>query len=327
VDPTTPTARALLALELIQARPGLTAGELGASLGVTERAARRYVGILREAEIPVLSVRGANGGYTVGRGVRLPPLVFTSTEALGMVMAALDGHHDAADTSDPVGSALRKIMRALPESIAAQAELVRRTARPVPDRYGAQPSPATTAALVVACSNRHQVLVGYRNPETGSEWEAQVEPWAVVVRHGRWYLLCRLPARDAIRTLRLDRLTAVTELDEPFEPPQDLDPVAALEANFALGWEFRTEVLIDGPLAEVEPWVPRTIGRLEAVDEQHTRLVGSTSDPAWYAELLAVLPVPFHILESDQLRAAVHGLAERLFAASVPPEQSTDTAG
>jgi predicted DNA-binding transcriptional regulator YafY len=327
VDPTTPTARALLALELIQARPGLTAGDLGASLGVTERAARRYVGILREAEIPVLSVRGANGGYTVGRGVRLPPLVFSSTEALGMVMAVLDGHHDAADTSDPVGSALRKIMRALPESIAAQAELVRRTARPVPDRYGAQPDPAVTAALVLACSNRHQVRVVHRNPETGAEWEAQVEPWAVVVRHGRWYLLGRLPSRDAIRTYRLDRVVGVTELDEPFEPPEGLDPVAELEANFAVGWEFRTEVLIDGPIEEIEPRVPRTMGRLEAVDERHTLLVGSTSDPPWYAELLTALPVRFRIVGGDELRDAVRGLAERLLEAAAPPAQGTDTAG
>ncbi|MBN9106457.1 MAG: WYL domain-containing protein [Propionibacteriaceae bacterium] len=325
MDPTTPTARALLALELIQTQPGVTAGALAASLGVTERAARRYVGILREAEIPVLSVRGVNGGYTVGRGVRLPPLVFSSTEALGMVMAVLDGHHDAADTTDPVGSALRKIMRALPESIAAQAELVRRTARPVPDRYAAHPNPAATAALVLACSNRHQVRVGYRNPETGSEWETTVEPWAVVVRHGRWYLLCRLVASGGIRTYRLDRVTTVTELDESFEPPADLDPVAALEANFAVGWEFPTEVLVDAPLDRVEPCIPRTIGRLEAVDADHTRLLGSTSDPAWYAELLAALPGPFHVVSGPELRAAVAALGERLMAAATPA-QGADTA-
>ena len=327
MDPSTPTARALLALELIQARPGLTAAELGASLGVTERAARRYVGILREAEIPVLSFRGVHGGYAVGRGVRLPPLVFSSTEALGMVMAVLDGHHDAADTSDPVGSALRKIMRALPESIAAQAELVRRTARPVPDRFGAQPSPATTAALVVACSNRHRIRILHRNPETGAEWEAEVEPWAVVVRHGRWYLLGRLPSRDAIRTYRVDRVIGVTELDQPFEPPADLDPVAELEANFAVGWEFPTEVLIDAPLEEVEPRLPRTMGRLEAVDDRHTLLVGSTSDPPWYAELLAALPAPFRIVGGEELLAAVRALGERLLAAAGEATTSTDTAG
>jgi predicted DNA-binding transcriptional regulator YafY len=162
------------------------------------------------------------------------------------------------------------------------------------------------------------VRVGYRNPETGSEWETTVEPWAVVVRHGRWYLLCRLATSGGIRTYRLDRVTTVTELDESFEPPADLDPVAALEANFAVGWEFPTEVLIDAPLDRVEPCIPRTIGRLEAVDDGHTRLVGSTSDPAWYAELLAALPAPFRIVRSDELRDAVRALGERLAAAAQP---------
>src|SRR6266849_4165307 len=97
-----PTARALLALELVQGSPGITADGLADKLGVSERAARRYVGILREAGIPIESVRGPYGGYRVGRGLRLPPLMFSGAEALGLVMAVLDGHHDASDPADPV---------------------------------------------------------------------------------------------------------------------------------------------------------------------------------------------------------------------------------
>ncbi|MFT4108884.1 helix-turn-helix transcriptional regulator [Propionicimonas sp.] len=315
-DHASPTARALLTLELIQTRPGITAGDLAGALGVSERAARRYVGILREAEIPIRSVPGVRGGYTVGRGVRLPPLVFSSTEALGMVMAVLDSHHDAADNSDPVGNALRKIIRALPEAVATQAEVVRRTARPVPDRHAVPPDPTTTAALVLASSCAHVVRIGYRTG-SGSEWEAVVEPWAVVVRHGRWYLLCRRPRDGAIRTYRVDRVRSVAELEEPFEPPADLDPVAALEENFAVGWEFAVEILVDGPLGEVQPWVPRAIGRLEAVDAEHTRMVGTTSDPPWFAEMLAALPMPFHVIDGPELRAAVDDLGRRLLAAVV----------
>ena len=80
-------ARALLALELIQSNPGITAERLAGKLGVTERAARRYVGVLREADIPVESARGPYGGYRLGRGLRLPPLVFSATEALGLFQA------------------------------------------------------------------------------------------------------------------------------------------------------------------------------------------------------------------------------------------------
>ena len=76
-----PTARALLALEAIQNVPGITAARLGERLGVTERAARRYVAILREAELPIESVSGPYGGYQVGHGLRLPPLTFTAGKA------------------------------------------------------------------------------------------------------------------------------------------------------------------------------------------------------------------------------------------------------
>jgi predicted DNA-binding transcriptional regulator YafY len=93
---------------------------------VTERAARRYIAILREAGIPVESTRGPYGGYRVGWGIRLPPLVFTAAEALGLVMAVLDGSHAAADAGDPVGAALGKIIRALPENVSRQAATIRR---------------------------------------------------------------------------------------------------------------------------------------------------------------------------------------------------------
>ena len=108
---TSPTARALLALELIQGSPGITASRLAERLGVTDRAARRYVAILREAGIPLESDRGPYGGYRVGRGLRLPPLMFEAAEALALVMAVLDGHHQAGDPTDPAGSALGKIVR------------------------------------------------------------------------------------------------------------------------------------------------------------------------------------------------------------------------
>lgn len=105
-----PTARALQTLDLLQRHPGITAASLGRRLGVTDRAARRYVAILREADISVDSVPGRYGGYRLGRGLKLPPLVFSSTEALALVMAVLDGHHAADEAGEPVGAALGKIM-------------------------------------------------------------------------------------------------------------------------------------------------------------------------------------------------------------------------
>ena len=318
-DHVSPTARALLALEVIQGSPGITADRLADKLGVSERAARRYVGILREAEIPIESVRGPYGGYRVGRGLRLPPLVFSAAEALGLVMAVLDGHHDAADPADPVGGALGKIVRALPETVAAQAELVRRTAAPAPDLAAARPDSGITTDLVEACTQHRRARVDYRS-DAGSEWVAEVEPWAVVVRHGRWYLLCRVPAKDAVRAYRVDRVRSVETLDETFVPPADLDPVTLLEDHLAVGWEYAAEVVIDAPVEKVARCVPRSLGRLEAVDEHTSRLTGSTGNPYWYAEQLAVLPAAFHVLGGVELQHTTRWLGERFLAASPQPD-------
>lgn len=308
---TSPTARALLALELIQGSPGISAGRLADRLGVTERAARRYVAILREAGIPLESERGPYGGYRVGRGLRLPPLMFEASEALALVMAVLDGHHEAADAADPAGSALGKIIRALPQPVAEQAEAVRRAAAPAPDRGAARPNPQTTTALVQATIDRSRVRIGYRT-EAGREWSQEVDPWAVVVRHGRWYLLCWSHAASARRAFRIDRVTAVASLAERFEPPADLDPVAELEIHMSAGWEYATDVVVQAPLEAATRMLPRGLGRLEEGPEGTTRLVGSTSAPDWYAAQLAALPVPFRIVDGPELRAAVALIARRL---------------
>jgi predicted DNA-binding transcriptional regulator YafY len=313
-DRTSPAARALLALELIQSSPGITAERLGEKLGVTERAARRYAGILREAGIPVESARGPYGGYRLGRGLRLPPLMFSATEALGLVMSVLDGHHDAGDPTDPVGSALGKIMRALPEPVAAQAEAVRRTAAPAPDRGAARPDPDIATALVQAVSACRRVAIGYRS-EAGTEWTAEVDPWAVVVRHGRWYLLCWSHGAGARRAYRIDRIAQVVPGTEIFAAPTGLDPVADLEDHLALGWEFTTSVRIEAPAAELSR-LPRVLGRVEPVTATTSRLTGSTSNPRWYAEQLTVLRAPYRIEGGPEIRAAARALAESLLAAT-----------
>jgi len=311
-----PTARALRALEVLQARPTTTAEVLGARLGVTERAARRYIGILREAGIPVESARGRYGGYRLGRGTRLPPIVFTEAEALGLVMAVIDGQREAAaDDDDLVGSALGKVIRALPEGVGRQAAALREHASAAPDPYSARPDPAVTSALVAAVAARRRVLVKYRS-ESGNEWEAEVEPWAVVVRFGRWYLLCRSLRSDAIRTYRVDRVRTVQQTAHVFEPPDGLDPVKALEEKLGTGWQWPTRVVFDAPLAEVVPWIRPPMGRLEPSGDGCV-LVGSTSNPAMYAqEWLASVPFAFRVEGGQELRDAVATLASRLAAAS-----------
>ena len=318
-----PTARALMTLELIQSVPGITAERLSDKLGVSERAARRYVSILREAGLPIESVRGPYGGYHLGRGVRIPPLMFSSAEALGLVMAVLDGHHDAGDPSDPVGSALGKIVRALPSQLATQVEAVRRTTAPAPDRAAARPDPGITTGLVQACNSARSVRLSYRS-EAGSEWDIDVDPWAVVVRHGRWYLLCRSHSADARRAYRIDRVRSWQLLDGSFVVPGDLDPVAVLEEHLAVGWEYEVEVIIEAAIEKVAPCLPRALGQLTPIDELTCRLVGSTSNPWWYAEQLAAVPAHYRILRGPELQATARSVGRRLLEAGEPAGNDID---
>jgi predicted DNA-binding transcriptional regulator YafY len=165
-----PTARALLALEAIQNVPGITAQRLGERLGVTERAARRYVAILREAGLPIDSVSGPYGGYQVGRGLRLPPLTFTAAEAAGLVMAVMEGHGAAADPADLVGGALAKILRVLPARVSALVRPIRDVIPP-PATAAPQVSHELTTALFQACAAGRRLRLSYRlaNPNHSAD--------------------------------------------------------------------------------------------------------------------------------------------------------------
>jgi predicted DNA-binding transcriptional regulator YafY len=309
-----PTARALLALEVIQDNPGITAQQLGERLGVSDRAARRYVAILREAELPVEAVSGPHGGYRVGRGLRLPPLMFTTVEAMGLVMAVLEGHRYAADSGDPVGGALAKIVRSLPDRVARPVRAVRETSAAPPPAPETRVSPELTSRLIEACAAARPLRVVYR-PQPDADREMEIEPWAVVLRHSRWYLLGWSRSRQARRVLRVDRIRAAEPQPGTFTPPPDLDALGALEDHLSQGWPYLVEVIVDAKIEDVERWLPRSLGRLEPAEEGRTRLRASTEDPDWYVRRLAVLPASFRILESDPVRFAMAELS-RLLAKS-----------
>ena len=311
VHDASPAARALLVLELIQNAPGITADRLADRLGLSDRAVRRHVTILREAGVPVESTRGRYGGYRIGRGMRLAPLMFTPTEALGLVMAVLEGH--PAGEEDPVGQALGKIVRALPEPLARPADAVRRI--PARGWQVVVPDVEVTAELVQASDAGRRVRLRYGIDDV-REWEIELDPWAVVVRHRRWYVLGWSHGKNARRVLRVDRVRHVEVLPETFERPEDLDALAALEEQLSMGWRYDVEAVIDAPVEDCRHWLPRTFGRLEEVDPATTRLVATTDEPDWYAAQLANLPFPFRLVGSAEVREAMVVLGRRLLDAT-----------
>lgn len=308
-----PTVRVLRVLELLRVRPGSSAAQLAVNLGVSERAIRRHIATLRYADVAVESVPGRYGGYRLGGGLRLPPLVFSSSEALGLVMAVLDGQHAGDAGGESVGAALDKIIKALPRHVAQQAALLRTHALTTPDRRSARPDPTTTSQLVQAVAARHRVRITYQS-RSGPTRTHAVDPWAVVVRHGHWYLLCLLRPVDAVRTYRLDRINALEITSKTFTPPDDLDAVALLESHLGRGREFTTRVRFNAPIATVAPHVTPPMGELESTaDDTACLLVGTTSNPEMYAsEWLPSIPHPFVVEGGPELRQAMTALAHRL---------------
>jgi len=174
-----------------------------------------------------------------------------------------------------------------------------------------------TAAVVQASDARRRVRLRY-GPDERREWDMEIDPWAVVVRHRRWYLLCWSHDKRARRVLRLDRVRALEVLSPTFEPPNDLDALAAVEEQLSMGWKYDVEVLIEAPIDGCVHWLPRSFGRLEAVDAETTRLVATTDEPEWYAAQLGNLPYSFRLVGSPEVRAAMQVLGRRLLAAAAP---------
>jgi predicted DNA-binding transcriptional regulator YafY len=325
VDETTPTARALMVLEMVQNSPGISGEQLAGRLGMTDRAVRRYVGNLRDAGIAVESTRGRYGGYRIGRGVRLAPLMFTAPEALGLVMAVLEGRR--TDPTDPVGQAVAKLIRVLPKPLAEPVEAVVRTSERTPDGHSSAPDPRVAAAVAQGTAARKRLRLGYRlehRPEHRPEHQRgedrtvtmDVDPWALVVRYGKWYLLGWSHTADARRILRIDRVVDVEELADQADVPADLDPLLAVEEHLAQGWRHRIEVVVEAPIERVKWWIPRKQGLLTAIDEHTTRIDASTDELDWYAERLAAIQAPFRVVAPDGLRAEVAKVAERMLAGS-----------
>ena len=315
MDGASPTKRALLALEVLQDSPGVSAERLAGRLGVTDRAVRRYVGLLRDAGIPIESTTGRYGGYRLGRGTRLPPLMLSAAEALGLVMAVLEGRPGAVDSADPVGTALGKITRVLPTSLAESVAAIRQVTTTETGFGTHAPDPETTAILVRASDSGHRIRLSYRLSEIRV---MEVDPWAVSVWRGRWYLLCWSHTSNAQRVLRVDRVASVAVLDETFVPPAALDPIATVEEHLSSGWKYDVEVVIDASPERVSCWLSRSLGRLEPTDDGGTRLLASTNVPEWYARKLAVIEAPYRVLASPELQEATRDLARVLTRAGTP---------
>ena len=121
-----PTARVLALLEILESGGTHSVAELAARLGVDERTARRYVSHLVDLDVPVESVRGRYGGYRIAPGFRMPPLMLTDEEALAVLLGLAAGHQagTVGTSAEATASAAAKLRRVLPRRLAARVDAV-----------------------------------------------------------------------------------------------------------------------------------------------------------------------------------------------------------
>jgi predicted DNA-binding transcriptional regulator YafY len=318
------SARLLRLLSLLQARPAWTAPELADRLGVTERTVRRDVTRLRDLGYPVEAEPGPHGGYQLGRGGALPPLLLDDDEAVAVAVglrAAADGSVTGLD--DATVSALAKLDQVLPARLAARVRAVHGATAELrgrePDRVDAE----LLVTLAHACRAGERVRLGYAaggrpGVPPGEPRERPVDPLRLVRSGPRWYLVARDVDRAEWRTYRVDRVTAATPTGARAEPVDPPDPVAFVAAGMAVApYAVRATVRLPLPAADALDVIPRTVGvhRPDGPDATIVETGGGTV--AGLTRYLAGLGVPLEVLDPPELRASLRAFAEALAGANV----------
>lgn len=320
LDTSRPASRILALLELLQDRPGISGPELADRLDVSSRTVRRYIVTLQDMGIPVEPNVGRAGGYALRPGFRLPPLMFSADEALGLAMALLTTQNPGqAGLPEPVAQALAKIERVLPDELAARIETIRSEVLfPATPEWAGNifPQPGVMATLAQARLTRQRVWFRYGRP-TGDETAREVDPYGLGNVNGRWYLHGYCHLRKDKRTFRIDRIRRVDLLPQPFDMPEGLDVIKAIQESLALSWqEWKVELIIKHPLCDVAEEVPPHFAVLEALAESETRLRASTSNLDWFASRVLSMPFEMEIISPPELREAAKLHAERLLRAA-----------
>lgn len=209
---------------MLQSRGTLKASELAEELDVSERTIHRYMTMLDEMGIPIYSERGPYGGFSLVRGYKLPPLVFTPEEATVLYLGSElvkdiwgMSYHDAAV------AATAKLDNVLPDALHQEVDRARRgllVTGWMRRDYG--PWAPLLDDLRRCVARRQQVRLTYESFRRVVT-ERLVDPYALALQWGNWYLAGYCHLRGDLRTFRVDRIQRVEPSGETFDVPPDFD--------------------------------------------------------------------------------------------------------
>lgn len=308
------TERVLRLLELLQRRPSWTAAGLAAELGVTDRSVRRDVERLRALGYPVRATAGVGGGYRLGAGTRLPPLLLDDEEAIATAVSLrMASGGTVAGAGEAALRALAKLDQVMPPRLRAEVRAVHEATETLVDP-GVQIDPELLVTLARAC--RDAVRVRFRYPgRDGGEHERTVEPVRMVATGRRWYLMAWDDDRDGWRTFRLDRMRETVATTWRFRPREHPDPVAHVQrAVTEAPYRHLARIRVHATPDKVRQLVPPQVGRVEDDGDGRCVLVVGGADLDVLAVHVARLGFETDVLEPPELREAAARLARRLSA-------------
>jgi predicted DNA-binding transcriptional regulator YafY len=306
-----PTTRLLSVLELLQSRRQMSGSEIAQRLEVDPRTVRRYIVMLQDMGIPVEAERGSYGSYQLRRGHRIPPLMFTDSEATALTLGLLAIREFRFPVElAAVESALAKTERVLPEKLLNQARALQETITFHLDFLPSRVDNNFVAILSSAVQQRQQVHLRYQSLD-GQESERDFDPYGIVFNEGFWYTAGYCHLRRDLRTFRLDRITALESLERTFERPEDFDVLGhVLSSLFSRQGVEQIEVLMKTTLEHARQVTSPDMGTLEETEEG-VILRRAALHLEWVAFFLMCLDFPVVVIQTAGLRETLRKMASK----------------
>lgn len=312
----TTTARVLRLLDLLQSRPVWTGPELAGRLDVTTRTVRRDVERLRSLGYPVHAAQGVGGGYQLGAGRALPPLLLDDDEAVAVAVALrLAAGGTVAGASEAALRTLAKLDQVMPPRLRGEVRAIQQATSTL-EGGAIQVDGEGLLTLARAVRDRVRARFSY-DARDGTSTERTVEPVQLVATGRRWYLLAWDTDRDDWRTFRLDRMREIRATTWRFAAREHPDPAAYVQHSVtASPYRHIARVKLAAPAEEIRALVPPGVGKVEPLDDATCLLVAGSDSLESIAVHLAWLDRDFEVLDPPELREVLAVLAHRLSRAA-----------
>ncbi len=307
------SARLLRLLSLFQAQRYWSGAELSERLEVTARTLRRDVDKLRSLGYPVNSTAGAGGGYQLGAGATLPPLLLDDEEAVAVAVGLRTAASGTVSGIEEASvRALAKVQQVLPARLRRRITALQSFIEPL--AYAGPAVNANILALIAgACRDCEKLRFRYRARD-GASSQREVEPHRLVHTGQRWYLAAWDVDRNNWRTFRVDRIEQRPAPGQRFTPrkPPDGDFAAYVARSVSSGpYAYQARVIVHAPLEKVTEKIPPAAGKLEPIDGQSCLLSIGVSSLDWLSMYLVMTRFEFEVQEPPELIEQIRALAER----------------